>query len=144
MWISKPVVSCIEEEVMLLLVFYYCIWDFRCCCRRFNPSLCCLSPFPLSYVAVSRPCRLCEFYPNRALILHGHAEIWNVSSRVEKYFTSEPSEQVSYKYFSTRDEKLFFIFSSVHVLFYLLYIHQWNTKLLHFNIILLRKAQFIF
>ena len=32
----------------------------------FNPSLCLMSPFHLSYVAVSRPCRLSEFYPNRA------------------------------------------------------------------------------
>ena len=31
----------------------------------FNPSLCCLSPFLLSYVAVSRPCCLTEFYPDK-------------------------------------------------------------------------------
>ena len=62
-WISKPVVSCIEEEVMLLLVFYYCIWDFPCCCCKFKPFLCRLSPFHLCYmyVAVSRPCRLSEY-----------------------------------------------------------------------------------
>ena len=46
---------------MSLSVFYYCI----CAClrrrRSFNPSLCRLSPFHLSYVAVSRQCRLSEF-----------------------------------------------------------------------------------
>ena len=35
--------------------------------------------------------------------LHGRAEIRNLSSRVEKYFTSEHSERV--KYFSTREDK---------------------------------------
>ena len=35
----------------------------------FNPSLCCLSPFHLFYVAVSRPCCLSEFRPNRALLI---------------------------------------------------------------------------
>ena len=35
----------------------------------FNPFLCCLSPFHLFYVAVSRPCCSSEFYPNRALII---------------------------------------------------------------------------
>ena len=33
-------------------------------CSRFNPSRCCLSPFLLSYVVVSRPCCLSGFYPN--------------------------------------------------------------------------------
>ena len=51
---------------------------------------------------------------------------------------------VSYTYFSTRDEKIFFLSPSGHVLFYLSYKHQWNTKLLHFNIFLLRKMQYIF
>ena len=37
-WISKPVVSRIEEEVVSLLVFYYCICAFLCRCRRFNPA----------------------------------------------------------------------------------------------------------
>ena len=35
----------------------------------FNPFLCCLSPFHLFYVAVSRPCCSSEFYPNRALLI---------------------------------------------------------------------------
>jgi len=67
-WILKPVISRIKEEAMSLLVFYYgtCIdCTFLCRCCSFNPSLCCLSPFLLSYVAVSRPCCLLEFYPNR-------------------------------------------------------------------------------
>ena len=34
-----------------------------------NPFLCCLSPFHLFYVAVSRPCCSSEFYPNRALLI---------------------------------------------------------------------------
>ena len=37
-----------------------------CCCHSFNPSLCRLSPFLLSYVTISRPYCLLEFYPNRA------------------------------------------------------------------------------
>ena len=46
---------------MSLSVFYYCICACLRRCRNFNPSLCRLSPFHLSYVAVSRPCRLSEF-----------------------------------------------------------------------------------
>ena len=34
----------------------------------FNPSLCCL--FIHSYVAVSRPCRLSEFFPNRVSLIY--------------------------------------------------------------------------
>ena len=39
------------------------ICAFPSCCRSFSPSLCYLSPFLLSCVAVSRPCRLSVFYP---------------------------------------------------------------------------------
>ena len=46
---------------MSLSVFYYCICACIRRCRSFNPSLCRLSPFHLSYVAVSGPCRLSEF-----------------------------------------------------------------------------------
>jgi len=60
-WISKPFISRIEEEAMSLSVFYYCICTCLCRCHSFNPSLCHLSPFHLSYVAVSRPCCLSEF-----------------------------------------------------------------------------------
>ena len=47
-WISKAVVSHIDEEVMSLSVFYnivinYC--DSSCHCCRFNPASCCFSPF---------------------------------------------------------------------------------------------------
>ena len=47
-WISKPVCLWVEENAMSLLVFYYCIWAFLCCCCSFNTSLCHLSPFQLS------------------------------------------------------------------------------------------------
>ena len=51
---------------------YYCIWAFlcRCRCRSFNSSLCHLSPFLLSYVTVSRPCRLLEFTLTRPYSSH--------------------------------------------------------------------------
>ena len=55
----------IEEEVVLLLVLYYCICDFPLRCRSLNPCSCCLLPFFLSYVAVSRLCHSSEFNPNR-------------------------------------------------------------------------------
>ena len=54
-WISNTVVLHFEELAMSLSVF--------------NPFLCCLTPFHLFYVAVSRPCCSSEFYPNRALII---------------------------------------------------------------------------
>ena len=44
-WISKPVV-----EAISLSAIYYCICPFLCSCRSFNPSLCRLWPFLLSYV----------------------------------------------------------------------------------------------
>ena len=40
-WISKPVIFHIEEEVMLLSVFYYCICTFLCCYRSFVWCLLC-------------------------------------------------------------------------------------------------------
>ena len=52
---------------MLMFVFYYCICAFLCGCHSFNPSLCRLLLLLPSYVAVSKPCRLPEFYPHRAL-----------------------------------------------------------------------------
>ena len=61
-WISKPVISCIEEEAMSPSIFYYCICAFLCCCRKFNLSLCRFSPFLLFYVAVSTSCLSSEFY----------------------------------------------------------------------------------
>ena len=52
---------------ILLLYLYFSL----CCCRGFNPSLCHLLPFLLSYVTVSRPCCLSEFYLNRVIINAG-------------------------------------------------------------------------
>ena len=46
---------------MSLSVFYYC--TFLSLYLGFNLSLCRLSPFLLSNVAVSMPCRLSEFNP---------------------------------------------------------------------------------
>ena len=43
---------------MSLSVVYYCIHACLRRCRSFDPSLCHLSPFHLSYVTVLRPCRL--------------------------------------------------------------------------------------
>ena len=40
-WISKPVIFHIEEEVMSLSVFYYCICTFLCCYRSFVWCLLC-------------------------------------------------------------------------------------------------------
>ena len=66
-WISKPPVSRIA---MSLLVFFYCIGAFVCRYHCFNPSLCHLLSFLLSCpVAVARPCRLSEFYPNKASVM---------------------------------------------------------------------------
>ena len=68
-WISKPVILhvLIEEEAMLLAVFYCCICSallyFLCHSHSFNLSLGCLWPFLLSYVTVLRSCRLSQFYP---------------------------------------------------------------------------------
>ena len=50
------------------MVFYYCIHAFQSHCRSFNPSQCRLSPYLPSYVAVSRPRHLSEFYPNKASV----------------------------------------------------------------------------
>ena len=66
---------------------------------------------------------------NKYSILHGRAEIRNFSSSVEKYFTSERGERV--KYF--QHKKRNFVPSSSHVMFYLLYKHQWNTIPFHWN-----------
>ena len=43
--------------------------------------------------------------------------------------------------FSTQEEN--FVSRSGHVMFYLLYKHQWNTKAFHFNSFLVWKVQFI-
>ena len=51
---------------MFLSVFYYCISAFLFLCGSFNLSLCRLSKFLLPFLAVSKPCHLWEFYPERA------------------------------------------------------------------------------
>ena len=65
-WILKLITLHIEVKGMFLSVFYYCISAFLCPCRFSKPSLCRLSKFQLSYLAVSKPCRLLELYPERA------------------------------------------------------------------------------
>ena len=52
-WISKPFISRIEEEITSLLVFYHCIYAFRRRFGSFKPSLYNLLPFQLSYVMFS-------------------------------------------------------------------------------------------
>ena len=52
-------------EDMSLSVFYHCICAFLCHSHSFNLSVCHIMPVLLSYVTVSRPCRLSEFYLNR-------------------------------------------------------------------------------
>lgn len=52
-WISKPFISRIEEEITSLLIFYHYIYAFRCRFGSFKPSLYNLLPFQLSYVMFS-------------------------------------------------------------------------------------------
>ena len=63
----NPSLYCLSPYLELL-VFYYCIYAFLCSCSSFNLSLCCLSKYLPSYVAVSSPCHLSEFYPNKASV----------------------------------------------------------------------------
>ena len=67
-WISKPVVSCIRGSHVAVSI-YSCICTFVYHCRSFNPSLCRLSPFLLSYHAVSRSRRFLEFYLSNASVI---------------------------------------------------------------------------
>ena len=50
-------------------VFYYGFCTFLHCCHHFNPSLCCVTTFQLSYSSVSKPCCLLECYPNRVALV---------------------------------------------------------------------------
>ena len=59
--VAISAVSCCCVKAMSVSVFYYCLCGFFCCCPCFNPSLCHLSPFLLSYVAVSRPYQ-CRYF----------------------------------------------------------------------------------
>ena len=48
----------------------FCICAFLFYCRNFNPSLCHLLPFQLSYVTVFKAMSLVGIYPNRAMFLY--------------------------------------------------------------------------
>ena len=67
----------------------------------FNPFLCCLSPFHLFYVAVSRPCCSSEFYPNRALF------ILFTSSPYAGSLVTLVNLQLTYRESGTKQEKNF-------------------------------------
>ena len=56
-----------EAQAMSLSLFLYCFCDCLCRCRSFVLSSCRLSPFHLSNVTVSKPCRLWNFYPKQGL-----------------------------------------------------------------------------
>ena len=87
-------------KAMSVSVFYYCLCGFFCCCLCFNPSLCHLLPFLLSYVAVSRSyqcryftivfvlfsiavtvlnhlCVICRHFCCLLLLFQGHVVCWN-------------------------------------------------------------------
>ena len=87
----------------------------------------------LHFVELSHCFLLFFFFPilswQTLRILHGRAEIRNFSSSVEKYFTRLLRSIV--KYF--QHEKRNFVSPSGHVMFYLLYKHQWNTKPFQWN-----------
>ena len=77
----KPVVSHIEEEAMLLSLFYYCICTFLCCCCSFNPSFCHFLPFLLPCV-VSRPWHLSEFKSNSKGLKKDLVEYCNYMNKI--------------------------------------------------------------
>ena len=64
---------------MSLLALYNLLFFMRlnCLhhCYNLDPSLCCLSPFHLSHVAISRSCSLSEFYLGKAS-LESLARMW--------------------------------------------------------------------
>ena len=60
-FVAISAVLCCCFKVISVSVFYYCLCAFLCRCQCFNPSLCHLSPFLLSYVAVSRSCQ-CQYF----------------------------------------------------------------------------------
>ena len=58
---------------MLLSVNFTSVFAFFSVAVNFNPSLCCLSPFLLSYTVCcyfKAICRLSEFYPIKQAILY--------------------------------------------------------------------------
>ena len=82
-WISKPVVSRIEEEAISLSVFY--CWIFAVLSRysSFNPSLCRLSPF-LLHCRCSKAMWLVGIYPNGAPALTGPSPGTKKTDRIIK------------------------------------------------------------
>ena len=82
-WISKPVVSRIEEEAISLSVFYYCIFAFLSLCSSFNPSLCRLSPF-LLHCRCSKAMPIVGIYPNGAPALTGRSPGTKKTNRIIK------------------------------------------------------------
>ena len=82
-WISKPVVSRIEEKAISLSVFFYCICAFLYRCHSFNPSLCRLSPFLLQ-CRCSKAMSLVGIYPNGAPALTGPSPGTKKTDRIIK------------------------------------------------------------
>ena len=101
---------------------------------KFRP----LSFLLVLYVAISnKHLIVCKYVNlcNKSIIqriLHGRVEIRNFSSSVEEYFTNERSERV--KYYIFQHEKRNFVSPSGHVVFFLIYKHQLDTKPIHINI----------
>ena len=94
---------------------------------------------PPSRSFTSAICRAVYDSVPRSLLLNRTQTLSTQAANVEKYFTRSLRSLV--KYFSRLEEK--FRIPSGHVMFYLLYKHQWNTKPLHFNNFLAWKARFI-
>ena len=82
-WISKPVVSRIEEKAISLSAFFYCICAFLCRCHSFNQSLCRLSPFPFQ-CRCSKATSLVGIYPNGAPALTGPSAGTKKTDRIIK------------------------------------------------------------
>ena len=82
-WISKPVVSRIEEEAISLSVFYCWIFAVLSRCSSFNPSLCRLSPF-LLHCRCSKAMLLVGIYPNGAPALTGPSPGTKKTDRIIK------------------------------------------------------------
>ena len=82
-WMSKPLVSRIEEESISLLVYCYCLFAFLCRCRSSNPSLCRLSPF-LLHCRCSKAMSIVGIYPNWVPALTGPFPGTNKNDRIIK------------------------------------------------------------
>lgn len=99
---------CFGEEAMCLSVFYYCTCIYvlfyvsHCHYLSFNQSLCYLLPLLLSYVAVSRPCGLWEYYfivkgPHSKFVYH------NVQDHIPAFpdiFALSPYFSITYLLFA--------------------------------------------